>query len=51
MKNFSLPNQQFDFLRTVLKDYEYQENESEIYYQLLEKFRYIAVNQHESNKF
>ena len=51
MKNLSLTNQQFDFLRIVFKDYEYQESESEIYYQLLENFRHTSVDQHQSNKF
>jgi len=47
MKHLRLTNQQFDFLRVVLKDYEYEEDESEIYYFLLENFRNTAVFQNQ----
>tara|TARA_Y100001970_G_scaffold288533_1_gene416107 strand:- start:293 stop:454 length:162 start_codon:yes stop_codon:yes gene_type:complete len=47
MKHLSLTNQQFNFLRFAFEEYEYEEDESEMYYQVLDHF-YLAKFQKQS---
>ena len=44
MKNLNLTDQHFNFIRKAIKEYEYQdEEESKIYYEVLEILRHTAA--------